>query len=94
MDFEEPTMPERITAIVENGLLRPTVPLALPEGTRVEVTIDSPIQQIAPAKCKRTPAEVAEIVAKIAAMPNESPDADPNTSRDHDHYLYGAPRRS
>ena len=84
-------MPERITAIVENGVLRPTVPLGLPEGTRVEVTIDSPAHVQAPPKRKRTP---AEIIAEIAAIPSEVPDSDPNTSRDHDHYLYGAPRQS
>jgi predicted DNA-binding antitoxin AbrB/MazE fold protein len=82
-------MPERITAIVENGVLRPTVPLGLPDGTRVELTIDSPAHEPAPPKRKRTP---AEIIAQIAAIPSEAPDSDPNTSRDHDHYLYGAPR--
>jgi predicted DNA-binding antitoxin AbrB/MazE fold protein len=84
-------MSERITAVVENGVLRPTVPLGLADGTRVELTLavaDGP--RPVPAQT-RSP---AEILAEIAALPNECPAPDPNTARDHDHYLYGAPRRS
>jgi predicted DNA-binding antitoxin AbrB/MazE fold protein len=84
-------MSERITAIVENGLLRPTTPLGLPDGTRLEVTIASTEVQPSPPKRKKSP---AEIMAEIAALPIECPDPDPNTSRDHDYYLYGAPRQA
>ena len=34
-------MTRRITAVVEQGRLRPTTPLDIPEGTEVEVTIQS-----------------------------------------------------
>lgn len=84
-------MTQHITATVENGLLRPAVPLNLANGTQVEVTIDLPQPTGQTEAAAKTP---AEILAEIAAMPIESPDPDPYTSRDHDHYLYGAPRRS
>ena len=84
-------MNETITAIVENGMLRPDSPLPFAEGARVDVRLtlhaEPPV---------RTPASVRELVARIAAMPNEGPNdhADAHAARDHDHYLYGAPRRS
>jgi predicted DNA-binding antitoxin AbrB/MazE fold protein len=35
-------MTTRITAVYENGLLRPTVPLPLAEGETVHLTVESP----------------------------------------------------
>lgn len=35
-------MNEKITAIYENGVLRPLAPLALPEHTKVQLLIQSP----------------------------------------------------
>lgn len=37
-------MTQRVTAVFENGLLRPTTPLPLRNGDRVEITVQSPIQ--------------------------------------------------
>jgi predicted DNA-binding antitoxin AbrB/MazE fold protein len=83
-------MSQRITAVVEDGVLRPTEPLGLPNGTRVELTI----AETGTRPGQPMPRSVKERVEEIIALPIESPDPDPNTSRDHDHYLYGAPRRS
>jgi predicted DNA-binding antitoxin AbrB/MazE fold protein len=52
-----------ITAVFEGGLLRPTTPLELPEGTRVELIIRS---EHANAKESRA---AANILAEIAALP-------------------------
>jgi predicted DNA-binding antitoxin AbrB/MazE fold protein len=83
-------MTQHITAAVENGLLRPSVPLQWPEGTRVDLTVAS--TETEPAQ--GIPQSVRDQIAEIIAMPIESKDPDPYTSRDHDQYLYGAPRRT
>lgn len=77
-------MNEQITAIVENGILRPTKPLELPDGTRVELTLSRAVPEL------RGPKPTAEIKAKVAAivaMPIE--DGPEFTGRDHDRVLYG-----
>jgi predicted DNA-binding antitoxin AbrB/MazE fold protein len=36
-------MTQRVTAVFENGLLRPTKPLQLRNGDRVEITVETPV---------------------------------------------------
>ena len=76
-------MAQRITAVVEQGRLRPTVPLDLPEGTEVQIEI----LPAAPAEPPKPRRNVKELVAEIIALPTLG--GDPNTSRDHDRILYG-----
>jgi predicted DNA-binding antitoxin AbrB/MazE fold protein len=72
-------MTTQFTAIYEGGLLRPTVPLVLPEGTQVEVIVVTPPTA--------GMVSAAEILAQIAAMPlEEGPDF---AGRNHDKILYG-----
>jgi predicted DNA-binding antitoxin AbrB/MazE fold protein len=71
-----------VEAVYENGVLRPLIPLTLPEGQRVQVFVTS---EEAPQG-----QNAALILAEIAAMPIETP-AIPSTSRDHDQVLYGTP---
>ena len=73
-------MTAHFTAIYEHGLLKPTVPISLDEGSQVEVIIIS--KSASPDR--RTP---AEILAEIAALPTAG--GDPFTGRDHDKVLYG-----
>jgi len=73
-------MTAHFTAVVEQGRLRPTSPVELPEGVAVEVFIVGP--QIAPPN-----GNPAAILAAIAALP--STPVDPTTSDQHDHVLYG-----
>jgi hypothetical protein len=73
-------MTSRFTAIVEQGRLRPTVPMELPDGTAVEVFILAPDAS----GLRATP---AQILAEIAALPSEP--VDPTTSARHDDILYG-----
>jgi predicted DNA-binding antitoxin AbrB/MazE fold protein len=75
-------MTKSITATFEGGLLRPTTPLALPEGTRVELIIVTHADQDT-----RAGRRVARILAEIAALPTSG--GDPRTGRDHDRVLYG-----
>lgn len=58
-------MTTSITAVFEGGLLRPTTPLELAEGTRVELVFVS-VERTSK-KAGRTP---ATILAEIAAMPS------------------------
>jgi hypothetical protein len=73
-------MTTQFTAIVEQGLLRPTVPLDLPDGTPVEVRIVAAAQ---PAKEGQSPAEILAAIAALSPGP-----ADPSTSVRHDEILY------
>ena len=73
-------MTTQFTAIVEQGRLRPAVPMELAEGTVVEVFVVS--SSTAPA-C----ASPAEILSAIAALPADT--VDPKTSVRHDEILYG-----
>lgn len=74
-------MTTRFTAVYEHGLLRPTEPVSLEEGTRVEVIVVQP-SSLADAR------RAAEILAEIAALPME-PGGTEFAGRDHDKILYG-----
>ncbi len=77
-------MTTSITAVFESGLLRPTTPLKLAEGSRVKLIIvdaERNGQQTGPA--------AASILAEIAALPTSG--GDPRTSQNHDQILYGEP---
>lgn len=73
-------MSQTISAIYENGTLILEKPLAVSEGSKVEVivVVKEKIQ-------KRTP---AEILAELAALPVEGK-TDKFSNRDHDKILYG-----
>lgn len=88
-------MTTRTQAIYENGMLRLTQSLELPEGTAVEVTIEtngaSNANSVngatteAAIQPKKTP---AEIMAEIAALSVDYGEEE-TSSRDHDQVLYG-----
>lgn len=73
-----------ITAVVEGGRLRPTVPLPpeLAEGAEVRVMI-LPLAKPGP-----TAPQSREAIARIAAMPLEGDHSDRFSGRDHDQMLY------
>jgi predicted DNA-binding antitoxin AbrB/MazE fold protein len=78
-----------IQAIFENGVFRPSEPVQLPESCRVELilrqtaVIDSPLTEKPP---------LAKL-AEIAASHPENPNAPADLAAQHDHYLYGTPKR-
>jgi predicted DNA-binding antitoxin AbrB/MazE fold protein len=80
-------MSTTIEAVYERGVLRPSRPIDLAEGTRVEVIVIArrPAGASGPAPGKRTP---AEILAEVAAMPMES-SPEGFSGEDHDEILYG-----
>ena len=74
-------MTTSITAVFESGVLRPTAPLHMADGTRVELIIVGPKNQESHGQ------SAASILAEIAALPTNG--GDPRTSIDHDRVLYG-----
>lgn len=74
-------MTTTIEAVYERGVLRLKEPVALADGTIVEVTITTN----EPPPGNKTP---AEILAAIASLPVEGEGA-PFSGRDHDKILYG-----
>ena len=70
-----------IQAIYEGGVFKPCEPVALAEGTKVELTIHRPFVPADPASLLRA-------LEEIAALPLESPD-DGFSGADHDKILYG-----
>ncbi len=77
-------MSQTISAIYENGTLILEKPLAVSEGSKVEIVIVVSENT----KQKRTP---AEILAELAALPLEGK-TDKFSGRDHDKILYGEDR--
>jgi predicted DNA-binding antitoxin AbrB/MazE fold protein len=74
------SMTKSITAVFEAGLLRPTRPLELAEGTQVELIIISDARN-----GKQVGGDAARILAAIAALPTSGGDS--RTSLDHDEIL-------
>src|SRR6266849_1992385 len=76
-------MPITIEAVYENGILKPAQPLPLKEHEKVRVTVE-PVQ----------PSLAERIVALARELPPEVLDSWPKDgASQHDHYLYGAPKR-
>ena len=73
-------MSQTISAIYENGTLILEEPLAVSEGSKVEIFIVS--------KKKEKTKTPAELLAEIAALPQEGKQ-EKFSNRDHDKILYG-----
>ncbi|MGJ3252223.1 MAG: antitoxin family protein [Elainellaceae cyanobacterium] len=70
-----------IQAIYEEGVLRPTHPIELPDGTQVLIVITTP-EPI-------SVSDSAGILAEIASLPQTSPTQE-FSNRNHDEQLYSA----
>lgn len=75
-------MAQTIIAVFDGQVLRPETPLALEANRRYQVTITP----VATGDDERTAWDVLDALAG-------SVDAPPDWSAQHDHYLYGTPRR-
>jgi predicted DNA-binding antitoxin AbrB/MazE fold protein len=71
---------KEIEAVYEHGVIRPLQPLELPEGSHLDLIVITHEQ-------RQTNGNVAQIIAEIAALPQEGPN-DAFTGRDHDSILY------
>ena len=79
-----------ILAVYENGVFRPTEPVELPESCPVRLVVDQETRANSPAT---TGAPLAALAA-IAAAHRENPNLPTDLAEQHDHYLYGTPKRS
>ncbi|MGD9856456.1 MAG: antitoxin family protein [Planctomycetaceae bacterium] len=81
-----------VEATYENGQLRLDEPLAVAEGTKVRVTLCT-MDLPAPPELDQ-PSLAERIVARARALPPEVFDAWPaDGASQHDHYIYGTPKR-
>jgi predicted DNA-binding antitoxin AbrB/MazE fold protein len=87
-------MDHQFHAIYENGILRPTAPLDLPESVEVSVTIHQrngiDHQQVVPNadELRRQQEALDRMFREIEQLP-QSPRNDGLSGRDHDRILYG-----
>jgi len=72
-----------IEAVYEDGVLKPAQPLPLKEHEKVNITVE-----------EKQPSLAERIVALARAVPPEIVDTWPTDgASQHDHYLYGTPKR-
>jgi predicted DNA-binding antitoxin AbrB/MazE fold protein len=72
-----------VEAVYEDGVLKPAQPLPLKEHEKVSVTVE-----------ERRPSLAERIVARARALPPETLDRlPPDGASQHDHYIYGTPKR-
>jgi predicted DNA-binding antitoxin AbrB/MazE fold protein len=92
-------MSYQVDAIYDHGVLKPLAPLALPDQSRVTITVTSaevPIpdsavdDEVVCDDVARQRLAARELSAEIASLPDRSPN-DGFTSADHDRILYGGP---
>src|SRR5688500_2968338 len=90
-----------VDATYEGGVLIPAQPLALSEHERVRVTVEphvvwsDDIPTESTASKPGQPSLAERIVARAHALPAEVLDSWPTDgASQHDHYLYGSPKRS
>lgn len=74
----------RIHAIFENGVFRPTESVPLPERCEVELTV------LVTAGGPNTP---LKRLASLAERFTPNPGLPTDLAAQHDHYLYGSPKR-
>jgi hypothetical protein len=77
---------------IKNGKVLLDNPKALPDGTEVEVrAVKKPRPRAKPRKPKQPPRSVADRLHSVIGKAKNLP---PDMSVNHDHYLYGLPKRN
>jgi len=71
---------------VKNGRIELDTPVSLPEGAKVEIELTVP----APAADEAEDVSLAQMLLKYAGKATGLP---PDAARNHDHYLYGTPKK-
>jgi predicted DNA-binding antitoxin AbrB/MazE fold protein len=95
--METPAMSISFDATYEGGVLVPAQPLALSEHEKVRVTVESQLEP-SPTVAGSTAPPREPIWERLAALAREVPpevlDSWPTDgASQHDHYLYGTPKR-
>jgi predicted DNA-binding antitoxin AbrB/MazE fold protein len=81
-------MSQFVDAIYENGILRPLTPLALPEHSRVALTVQELMAATDAGDLAKQQAALDAMFREVDALPQEV-HADGLSGRDHDQILYG-----
>jgi predicted DNA-binding antitoxin AbrB/MazE fold protein len=81
-------MSHDVDAVYDDGVFRPIGPIALPDGAKVRLHVDS--ESGASKAMLRQRADLDDFRRVMAALPVESP-TDGFSGADHDRLLYGAP---
>jgi hypothetical protein len=79
------TMTRSVAVVYDGEVLRPVEPVDLPPNTRGRVTIGDPGEETPPAA---PPRSVRRILDRARAL-----DLPADLAAQHDHYLYGTPKR-
>jgi predicted DNA-binding antitoxin AbrB/MazE fold protein len=80
-----------IDAIYDHGVLRPVVPLELPEGARVRLRIEE--ENGAEEAKKQTDGELPTLLERMKDFVGIIDDLPEDSSINLDYYLYGKPKR-
>ena len=87
-----------VEATYEKGVLRPEQPLPLAENEKVQVTVEAKPREADQSGGGTQPTGLSlgdEIAALVDALPPEVVAAWPTDgASQHDHYIYGTPKRS
>jgi predicted DNA-binding antitoxin AbrB/MazE fold protein len=81
-------MTQQIDAIFDNGVLRPLVPLHIPDQTRVKVTVEAPVEPEPAGKLAAQKAALRALWQEIDKLPQHR-NNDGWSVRQHDELLYG-----
>jgi predicted DNA-binding antitoxin AbrB/MazE fold protein len=83
-------MSQQIDAIYDNGLFRPLEPLALPDQSRVKLTVEAESPSDPADKLAQQKAALAALWQEIDKLPKHE-NKDGWSVRQHDEILYGKP---
>jgi predicted DNA-binding antitoxin AbrB/MazE fold protein len=83
-------MSQQIDAIYENGMLRPLVPLVLPDQTRVKLTVEAELPTEDEEKLAKQKAALEAMFQEVDKLPQHH-NNDGWSVRQHDELLYGKP---
>jgi hypothetical protein len=75
-----------VKARFDGRVLVPHSPLNLPAGCEVEISLTPPAPPVSPER-------PLTALAEIAYLFPDNPDYPPDAAAQHDHYLYGLPKR-
>lgn len=70
---------------IQNGMIVPREPIALPEGTEVQFSLVAPAS-VAPAQGRTLTERLAPVLGTVDGLPEDA-------ARNLKHYLYGHPKQ-
>lgn len=79
-----------VEAIYHDGVFRPLISVAIPEGARVHLRVEEQVPDDSPEAQARRRAAMDEFLRLAKELPVEGPD-DGFSGVDHDRVLYGKP---